>query len=105
MREIRLVGLDKKRPAVVLTREGIVPYVNGITVAPITTTVRGLATEVPVDPRNGIDHASVISCDGITTAPREHLGRVIGYFLPSQELALSRAITAAFDLDLPVGDS
>ena len=87
-----------------LTREGIVPYLSAITVAPITTTIRGLTSEVPVGPGNGLDHASVVSCDGITTVPREHLGGIIGYFLPSQELALSRAIAAAFDLDLPLVD-
>jgi len=104
VREIRLVGLDKRRPVVVLTREGIVPYLSGITVAPITTTVRGLTTEVHVGRANGLDHSSVVSCDAITTVPPEHLGRIIGYFLPSQEAALSRAIAAAFDLDDPAGD-
>lgn len=98
MRPIQLVGVDKVRPVLVITREEVRPYLNGITVAPITSTVRGMATEVEVGRQNGLDHASVVNCDAITTVSASELGRVIGYFLPSQEMALSRAIAAAFDL-------
>lgn len=98
MRPIRLVGIDKVRPVVVLTRDEVLPYLNGITVAPITSTIRGMSTEVHVGPQNGLDHASVVNCDAITTVSAGDLGRIVGYFLPSQELALSRAIAAAFDL-------
>lgn len=99
MRPIRLAQLDKVRPVVVLTREAVRPYLNGITVAPITSTRRGLSTEVEVGPQNGLDHASIVNCDAITTVPAGQLGRVVGYLLPHQELVLSAAITAAFDLE------
>jgi mRNA interferase MazF len=70
-----------------------------VTVAPITTTVRGLSTEVAVGRANGLDHDCVISCDNIVTVPKSALGPQIGYLMPAQEAALTAAIHAAFDLD------
>jgi mRNA interferase MazF len=99
VRPIHAAKLDKPRPVVVLTRELVRPYLAQVTVAPVTTAIRGLSTEVPVGPANGLDHPSVISCDNIVTVPVSALGRKIGYLLPSQEADLTKAIHAAFDLD------
>ena len=100
MRPIHLAKLDKVRPVLVLTREQVRPYLTRITVAPITSTVRGLSTEVPLDSeRNGVDHPCAVSCDNIVTVPVEALGRAIGRLMPDQEPALAAAIIAAFDLD------
>jgi mRNA interferase MazF len=99
MRPIHTATLDKPRPVVILTRTPVRPHLARVTVAPITTTVRGLSTEVPVGPANGLDHACVVSCDNIVTVPKSALGRQIGYLLPEQETALTTAIHAAFDLD------
>ncbi len=99
MRPIHAARLDKARPVLVLTRELVRPYLARVTVAPITTTVRGLSTEVPLGPANGLDHQCVVSCDNIVTVPKTTLGRQIGYLLPTQEAALTAAIQAAFDLD------
>ncbi|MFT4035413.1 MAG: type II toxin-antitoxin system PemK/MazF family toxin [Patulibacter sp.] len=99
MRPIHIAQLDKARPVVVLTRELVRPYLNVVTVAPITTTIRGLSTEVRVDRNNGLASPSVISCDNITTIARDDLGQQIGALFESQERSLSAAIRAAFDLD------
>lgn len=99
MRPIHVAQLDKVRPVLVLTRELVRPYLRNVTVAPITSTVRGLSTEVPVGPANGLDHEGVISCDNITTIPARQLLSQVGYLLPQQERALTEAIVAAFDLD------
>jgi mRNA interferase MazF len=99
VRPIHAARLDKTRPVVVLTRELVRPYLTRVTVAPITTTVRGLSTEIPVGPANGLDHACVVSCDNIVTVPQSALGPQIGYLLPAQEAALTTAVHAAFDLD------
>ncbi|HEV8056702.1 MAG TPA: type II toxin-antitoxin system PemK/MazF family toxin [Nocardioidaceae bacterium] len=99
MRPIHAASLDKTRPVLVLTREVVRPHLNRVTVAPITSTVRGLSTEVPVGPANGLDHASVISCDNIVTVPVSALGRQLGFLLTRQESVLTAAIHAAFDLD------
>ncbi len=98
MRPIHLAELDKLRPVLVLTRELVRPHMARVTVAPITTTVRGLSTEVLVGRANGLDSSCVVSCDNIVTIPQITLGRQIGYFLPGQEAALTDAIRAAFDL-------
>ena len=99
MRPIHVAHLDKARPVLVLTRELVRPHLNSVTVAPITTTVRGLSTEVAVDTENGLSGASVVSCDNITTIPASTLGTQIGVLLEPQERALAEAIRAAFDLD------
>jgi mRNA interferase MazF len=99
MRPIHAARLDKTRPVLVLTREPVRPYMTRVTVAPITSTIRGLSTEVPVGPDNGLDQACVISCDNVQTIPVDRLGRQLGFLLDRQEATLSNAIRAAFDLD------
>ncbi len=99
MRPIHTARLDKVRPVLILTRELVRPHLSRVTVAPITSTVRGLSTEVPVGSANGLDQPSVVSCDNIVTVLKSALGRHIGYLLPAQEAALARAIHAALDLD------
>ena len=99
MRPIHIAQLDKARPVLILTRELVRPHLAGVTIAPITTTIRGLSTEVRVGVANGLDRPSVVSCDNITTIPVDALGKQIGVLLDPQEQALSEAIQAAFDLD------
>jgi mRNA interferase MazF len=100
VRPIHVARLDKARPVVILTRELVRPHMARVTIAPITTTVRGLSTEVPVGAANGLDGECVIACDAIETVPKHLLGEQIGFLLPAQEPALSEAIQAAFDLDI-----
>lgn len=100
MRTIASVHLDKRRPAVILTRQSKLHLLTWVTVAPITSTVRGITSEVSVGPRNGLDHDSVVSCDNITTVRRSEVGATIGLLFDDQEHALARAIGDAFDLDL-----
>jgi mRNA interferase MazF len=99
MRPIHTARLDKTRPVLVLTRERVRPHLTRVTVAPITSTIRGLSTEVPVGQANGLDHACVVSCDNIVTVPVALLGPQVGFLLDEQETALTQAIHAAFDLD------
>ncbi len=99
MRPIHVAKLDKARPVVVLTRELVRPHLNVVTVVPITSTVRGLSTEVAVDVKNGLEAPSVVNCDHVTTIPRGALGHQIGLLLDHQEGRLTEAIHAAFDLD------
>jgi len=82
-----------------LTRELVRPHLDRVTVAPITSSIRGLSTEVPVGPENGLDHESVVSCDNIVTVPTSALGPHLGHLFPAQEADLTAGIRAAFDLD------
>ncbi|GAB2580791.1 type II toxin-antitoxin system PemK/MazF family toxin [Microlunatus antarcticus] len=100
MRPIHVVTLDKPRPAVLLTRPEVLDCRAWVSIAPITSTVRGLSVEVPVGPANGIDHPSVVNCDDINTVHRDDVGRLLGYLRDDQEPQLAEAIVAAFALDL-----
>jgi mRNA interferase MazF len=99
MRAIHVAHLDKARPVLILTRELMRPHLTTVTVAPITTTIRGLSSEVGVDAANGLAEPSAVSCDNVTTIPADALGKQIGVLLDSQERVLSGAIASAFDLD------
>lgn len=104
MREICLVRLDKTRPALVLTREPARAAMTKVTVAPITTTVKGLSSEVPVGPSNGLEHEGVVALDNVITVPTQLLGRTIGYLNTEQEAQLARAVVLAFDLGISLLD-
>ena len=99
MHSIWLARLDKTRPVLVLTREEVRAVRALVTVAPITSTVRGLRSEVSVGQRNGLVHESVVNLDSIVTVPREVLVRPLGVLLEDQERDLTRAFHDAFDLE------
>ena len=99
MRPVHSTRLDTTRPVLILTRDLVRPHLSRVTVTPITSTLRGLSTEVPVGPANGLDHDSVVSCDNVVTVPASALGRQLGFLLTEQETALAQAIRVAFDLD------
>ncbi len=100
MREICLAKLDKTRPVLVLTREAARGAMTKVTVAPITSTVRGLSSELPLDARNGLDHACAASLDNVMTIPTALLGRTVGFLRSDQEKALARAAVLAYDLEV-----
>ncbi|MDD9207422.1 type II toxin-antitoxin system PemK/MazF family toxin [Georgenia sp. 10Sc9-8] len=102
MREICLAWLDKTRPVLVLTREPARTAMTKVTVAPITSTSKGLSSEVPVGRANGLDHDSAVSIDNVLTIPTDLLGRTLGFLAPEQERDLARAIVLAYDLEVPL---
>ena len=75
-----------------------------VTIAPITSTIKGLSSEVPVGRANGLDHDGVISLDNVVTVPSKLLGRTIGFLTYAQEAELARAVVLAYDLDVPLLD-
>lgn len=99
MRPIHVARLDKSRPALILTREQVRSRRRLVTVAPITSTIRGLSVEVTLGAANGLADVCVANLDNIMTIAVDDLGRQIGRLLPEQESALADAIHAAFDLD------
>lgn len=69
----------KKRPVLVLTRSEVLDVRDLVTIAEVTTTIRGLATEVHLDhDAAGLDRPSVVNCDGIHTVPQRALAAPIG---------------------------
>ena len=73
-----------------------------VTIAPITSTIRGLSSEVLVGPDNGLDHECAVSLDNVLTVPVAALGRTVGYLSGEQEALLARAVVLAYDLDMPL---
>lgn len=102
MREICLVHLDKTRPALVLTRDAARSVMTKVTIAPITSTIKGLSSEVLLGPENGLDHDCAAALDNVVTIPTKSLGRTIGYLHAHQEDDLARAIVLAYDLEAPL---
>ena len=76
-----------------------------VTVAPITSTIKGLSSEVPVGPDNGLEQKSVVSLDNVVTIPAHLLGRTVGFLTSEQEAVLARAIVLTYDLDIALLDS
>lgn len=90
---------DKQRPVVILTRNSAIPYLNSVTVAPITRTIRSIPTEVPLDERDGVKSSCVINLDHVQTIPKKKIGSFITK-LSHQKMALLReALSFAVGFD------
>jgi mRNA interferase MazF len=69
---------DKRRPVVVLTRTSVLPRLTTILVAPVTTRVRQIPTEVSLGPAQGLARPCVANFDNILPLPKEKLIQHIG---------------------------
>jgi len=89
---------DKKRPVLILTRDSVLGYLGEVTIAPITSTVRGIPSEVELSPTDGMRQVCAINCDHLQTVAKGRLGALITT-LGSDKLAdVARAIRFALDL-------
>jgi mRNA interferase MazF len=77
VRWYRFARPDKKRPVVILTRDSILDYLGETTVAPITRTVRGIASEVSLGPDDGLPEPCAVNLDHVQTVDRRRLGAPI----------------------------
>ena len=68
---------DKKRPVVILTRNSAIKYLGEVTIAPITSTVRDIPTEVVLDQNDGVPQKCAINCDHIQTVSKGKVGSYI----------------------------
>ena len=66
---------DKKRPVVVLTRDSAVPYLSAVAVAPITTTIRGVPSEVRLTEDDGMKTHCVVNLHNVVTVTQNRLGK------------------------------
>ena len=64
---------SKRRPVLVVTRDEVIPVLNNVVVAPVTSTIRDIPTCVPVGPDEGIDHDSVATFDNLAAVPKSVL--------------------------------
>lgn len=86
----RFAPPDKQRPVLLLTRTDMIPVLNTVTVAPLTRTIRGVASEVVVGPEVGIKDTSAINLHHVVTIPHAGLRRFIGS-VPEPTMARVRA--------------
>ncbi len=92
----RLPAPIGRRPVLVVTRTAAIAIRSAVTVVPITRTIRGIPSEVPVERRHGLRAASVANCDAIQTIPKDVLApRAIGSLSPDELPALDRALRFA----------
>ena len=68
---------DKRRPVVVLTRDAILQHLGDVTVAPITSTIRDIPTEVVLGADDGMPRACAVNLDHVQTVAKARLGGVI----------------------------
>jgi mRNA interferase MazF len=81
---------DKRRPVLILTRNSAIPYLNSVTIAPITTTIREVPSYVLLTPDDGMDEECAANMDRIQTVPQDHLGAFVTH-LSSQRIQDVRA--------------
>jgi mRNA interferase MazF len=68
---------DKKRPVVILTRNSILEYLGEVTVAPVTSTIRDIPSEVLLSRQDGMPNDCAINCDHIQTVSKAKIGSLI----------------------------
>ncbi len=95
--EIWLADLDKVRPVVVLTRDPLARLLHSVIVAPVTSTIRGLSTEVPLAVDDGLRHVSVANLDNVQLLARDRFRRRIGRARPATMEAVCAALSVAVD--------
>jgi len=87
-----------RRPVVLLSRNEAYAIRALVTVAPVTTRVRGIPTEVVLGRRDGLPKNGAANLDSITTIPKEVLSTCITALEPAKLLAVDRAVRFALGL-------
>jgi mRNA interferase MazF len=95
VRLFRFPAPDKQRPVLVLTRTSALRFLGRVTVAPITSTIREIPTEVVLDEGDGVRSRCAVSLDNVITVPRAGLGRRITSLSPEKMSAVCHALEFA----------
>lgn len=85
--EVRLYKFahpDKQRPVVVLTRQSAIGYLSAVTVAPITSTIRGVPSEVLLTDADGMKGPCAVNLHNAVTVSKTHLGRRVAMLSPER---------------------
>ena len=91
---------DKRRPVLILTRSSAIPFLTGITVAPITSTIRGIPSEVLLTPgEDGVFADCVVNTDNIQTIQKANLSEFITHLSQERmrEVRLAIEFSLGFD--------
>ena len=89
-----------RRPVVVLSRNAAIPVLSGVVVAPISRTIRDIASEIRLGSEQGLPEECAASCDSLLTVPKDRLEcspvRVLG---PDKIIELDRALRFAVEIN------
>lgn len=92
VRLYRFAHPDKQRPVVVLTRDSAIPYLSAVTVAPITSTIRGVPSEVRLDEADGMKGPCAINLHNLITISKSRLGRRVAAISAERQQEVCRAL-------------
>lgn len=82
-----------------ITRDRAIPFLRNVCVAQVTSTIRGLPTEVPLGKEHGVARECVVNCDNLFTIPKRALGARRGSLGPEDMERLRSALRIALDVD------
>jgi mRNA interferase MazF len=88
---------DKKRPVVILTRDSVLEYLGEATIAPVTRTVRGIPSEVPLGPDDGMPEPCAVNLDHVQTVARGRLGALVTTLSTQRMAEIREALLFALD--------
>jgi mRNA interferase MazF len=89
---------DKRRPVVILTRDSVIEYLGEITVAPVTSTIRDIPTQVMLSEQDGMPRECAINCDHVQTVPKGKIGSIITTLPADKMEEVRQAIAFALDM-------
>jgi mRNA interferase MazF len=89
---------DKKRPVLILTRDSVLEYLGEVTIAPITSTIRNIPTEVYLSKADGMPRDCAVNCDHLQTVSKGKIGSLITSLPPAKMVDVGRAIRFALDI-------
>jgi mRNA interferase MazF len=90
---------DKRRPVLILTRDSAIAVLNSVTVAPITTTIRSIPTELVLTKDDGLPNTCAANFDNLQTVPRSNLGDRIAQLTARKMKEAGAAVTFALGFD------
>lgn len=90
---------DKQRPVVILTRDSSIPYLSTVTVAPITSTIRGVPSEVMLDENDGMKSRCVVNLHNAVTVSQQRLGRRVCQLTPKRMSDVCAALRFSLGCD------
>lgn len=90
---------DQKRPVVVLTRGTAIAYLSTVTVAPVTSTIRGVPSEVVLDDDDGMKAPCAVNLHNAVTVSQARLGRRLAQLRSSRMAEICAALRFALGCD------
>ncbi len=98
IRWYKFLAPDKNRPVLILTRDSVMEYLAEVTIAPITTTVRDIPSEVFLSTIDGMPRDCAVNCDHLQTVSKGKLGSLITTLPRAKLVEVGKAIRFALDI-------